>query len=618
LRQGFSLGSNTTIVEVSAPSIVAALLPVLLLVLLVGCGSSSSPAVSTPQPPIPVAFQGKVVTGSRAIVGAAVEMYAAGSSGANSATRLLAIPATTDSNGAFTVTSGAYICASASAQVYFIATGGAVGSGGSANSALALMTAWGNCGDLTTSTTITINEVTTAAAAWSLTPFMEAMPQVASSSTNAAGLANAFLNARLLADASTGVSPAASLPSNLTVESAKLYSLANVLASCVGLSTAAACNNLFADVTASSQTLPTNTIDAALRIVANPGRNVSSIYQLGTTTYTGLTHPPNDWTITVVTTGGGMSGPTAVHIDSTGRAWVVNDPGIVSAFSVQGVPLFPSGLMADGAANDFGLTIDPSDNVWVTNGIAASISKFTKDGTRVSSTGGFSGGGVSYPIALASDAAGNIWVVDNGNGSVAKLSNDGTPLSPSNGYSGNGMFPFPVGVAIDANNMPWVAGQYSVAHLSSTGTLIQAAVCCGDLTGIAIDEADDAWVTDHSNSAVVHIAGASGTVLSTTANSGGLSDPYALAVDGAGNIWVVNSYNGTLTEIGGSASVSVGTALSPSSGYGLDAAMQSPEGIAIDASGNVWVTGYDDSRLVRFIGLAAPVKTPLISAPQVP
>jgi streptogramin lyase len=624
LAAGPSLNLNIAIDERAAPSKVAMLatvLAVLLCSLLTGCGSGIASVEETQQPPGAVSFQGKVVNGARPIVGATVEMYAAGSTGYGSvATPLLTVPIMTDSNGAFTVSTSAYTCPSASTQVYLLAHGGVVDSSGTSNNALALMTAWGSCGDLESSTTITINEVTTVAAVWSLAPFMVSMQQVGSSSTNEAGLANAFLNAGLLADVSTGASPSALLPANLQVESAKLYSLANVLASCVSSTGVTACNSLFAAVAGANETLPTNTIDAALRVVKNPGRNVSSLYQWGNATYAGLASAPSDWTMTVAATGGGMNNPTSVGIDSTGRAWVVNEPGIVSAFSVQGVPLFAAGLMADGTANDFGLTIDPADNVWVTNGEAGSISKFTKDGTRVSPAGGFSGGGVSYPIALASDAAGNIWVVDNGNSSVAKFSNDGTELSPSNGYTGGGAFFFPVTVAIDANNTPWIASQDGNAtHLSSTGTLINTVTCCAYPNGIAIDATGDAWVADHHADAVARIAGTSGMVLSITTKTGGLNDPYSLAADGAGNIWVVNNTDaGTLTEIGGSASASVGTALSPSFGYGLDAAMQSPYGIAIDASGNLWVSSFIDSRLVRFLGLAAPVKTPLTSVPQLP
>jgi DNA-binding beta-propeller fold protein YncE len=41
-------------------------------------------------------------------------------------------------------------------------------------------------------------------------------------------------------------------------------------------------------------------------------------------------------------------------------------------------------------------------------------------------------------------------------------------------------------------------------------------------------------------------------------------------------------------------------------------------GIAVDASGNLWVTNFGDDTLTEFVGIAAPVKTPLLGPPQAP
>ncbi len=68
--------------------------------------------------------------------------------------------------------------------------------------------------------------------------------------------------------------------------------------------------------------------------------------------------------------------------------------------------------------------------------------------------------------------------------------------------------------------------------------------------------------------------------------------------------------------------------LSPRGGF-TSAALQHLTAVQIDASGNVWVTnnirtsgGGNGSTggdgLVEFVGLAAPVKTPLIGPPQRP
>jgi hypothetical protein len=53
--------------------------------------------------------------------------------------------------------------------------------------------------------------------------------------TNPFGLRNAFAIARNLAKAGAGLAPGASLLSGPDTESAKLYTLANLIASCVNL-----------------------------------------------------------------------------------------------------------------------------------------------------------------------------------------------------------------------------------------------------------------------------------------------------------------------------------------------------------------------------------------------
>jgi DNA-binding beta-propeller fold protein YncE len=69
---------------------------------------------------------------------------------------------------------------------------------------------------------------------------------------------------------------------------------------------------------------------------------------------------------------------------------------------------------------------------------------------------------------------------------------------------------------------------------------------------------------------------------------------------------------GTVSEFNSS-----GTAISPSGGF-QGGSMNDPIGIAIDASGNVWVSNDFDASITQLIGAAAPVKTPLIGLPTLP
>jgi hypothetical protein len=84
---------------------------------------------------------------------------------------------------------------------------------------------------------------------------------------------------------------------------------------------------------------------------------------------------------------------------------------------------------------------------------------------------------------------------------------------------------------------------------------------------------------------------------------------------------VTNFLSNSLSELSGATSSAVstpGTLLSPSTGFGADASILQPYGLAIDASGNIWLSNFGNSTLTEFLGVAVPVKTPLVGPPQQP
>ena len=257
------------------------------LAFLTGCGIGPlAPPAATPGP----ALSGTVFGGAQPIIGATVKIYAVGNAGNGSAaTDILTGPlgtspnayATTDGSGAFHINSD-YACPSAApgTPIYIVAIGGNPGITPSVNNtAIALVAAYGPCNTLSSSQHIVINEATTAAAAWALAPFATSITGIGASSTNLTGITNAFLFANQLVETTTGYAPGTALPTGAITESAKLYSLANVLASCVNSNgTDTHCSGLFTDVTPAGGTKPTDTFAAALSVVQNPGNNVSNIY----------------------------------------------------------------------------------------------------------------------------------------------------------------------------------------------------------------------------------------------------------------------------------------------------------------------------------------------------
>ncbi len=594
--------------------------------LLSGCGASTFSTASSAGS----AITGKVFGGQQPISGAVISLYAAGVSASGpgtGASSLLASQVVTDAYGDFSITKD-YICPSSSTQVYIVARGGDPGIPGFANNpASVLMAPLGDCGNLSPATSITINEVTTAASAWALAQFAPAtLPSGAifgASSTNATGLRNAFLVANNLVNVATGLPLGAGLPPGSLIEASKLNTLADILAVCVNSDGRVACGHLFA--ASNDGTNPTNTLDAALAIVRNPASNVAAVFNAGNAQgpfQPTLPSTPNDWTMTISYVGGGLYEPTAIGIDSTGSIWAADYlGGHASKLSAAGIPASAGGFADPRLNESYGLAIDPTDAAWITveespgiNSGYGSITKFSSSGTLLSGNG-YTAGNIYYPYSLAADSNGNIWVGDYGHpGSAATLlASDGTALSGANGYAGQIIFP--LGVALDGNHNAWFAASQAAGEVAPKGGT-NVFNCCRSAVGIALDPAANVWIADYTANALVEL-NAAGGVAQTVTGIGGLAHPQGITTDAAGHVWATNYRLNTVTGLTGGSSAA---ALSPSTGFGVDPGLSEPFAIAVDASGNLWVSNQDPSysSLTEFVGLAAPTKTPRLGLPVAP
>ena len=617
-----------------------------------GCGMGTNAAPD----PVALTVNGRVHGGQQAVVGAQIQLYVAGNAGNGSASSpLLNTTVTSGTNGSFSIT-GDYSCPSATAQVYLVATQGnpGLGSGGN-NPALAMMAPLGACGNLSPTQFIWINEVTTVAAAWALAPFTKDISDIGASSTNTTGLANAFLNAQLIANTATGT--VATLPSNLTTEPGKIYALADAVASCINSDGTTGCSPLFTAATPSGGSAPTNTWDAVVNIVKNPANNVGGVFTaIGPQPpfATTLTKAPNDWTLSLTVTGGGMAAagsnnnppdesPEALGIDSQGNVWVGDHSGIVSAFSPQGTPLSSTGFGSANAVEAYGLAIDASDNVWLTlaeyashNGSKGSIEELSgvSSGSALGTPTIFTDNSLDYPYAVAIDSNGTLFMA---NYYVAGSATNLTSFNPAtdtfSAIATPAHFGFSVALAADNAHGVWItsgSGDLSLLHTDASGNSVFSTDCCGTTDAVAVDSAGEAWVADtqnnstNSGSGAVTVFANDGTTVQGFLTGGGITNPSHIAIDAAQNVWISNLHTGirgateSFSELAGSNSSSPGAAISPSTGYGLDGGLVSPYSLAVDPSGNIWVSNTGSQSLVMFYGMAAPTKTPMPVTPLAP
>lgn len=435
---------------------------------LAGCGGvDSNTPVNTPVTVSGLTLHGTVHGGQQPVNGTTMQLYAAGSTGYGSAftytsgTSLLGTHVVkTDINGGFNIT-GDYTCPTATTEVYLVATGGSPGPTAPANNNIALMAALGPCGLLSGSTNVVVNEITTVASVWALSPFMTGIANIGTSSTNAQGLTNAFATVNELTNISTGSVSGPALPAGASLSGtmvAKINTLADLLAACVNSGGGVAgdgsgCGLLFTAAKVSG-VAPTDTITAALNIAQHPNANtsVASTVNGSAPFQPALTSAPSDFGLVITYTGGGISAPKGIATDASGNVWVANsgsssvtklDALGVTTTDTTGYLSGTTGYKMGSLNAPVGLAIDLSGNAWVTNG-NSTVTEIAANGLTDTL---FSGGSMSSPSGVAIDASSNVWVANSGGGGSITEITPGTTASYSN-YTGFGVTA-PTAIAIN-------------------------------------------------------------------------------------------------------------------------------------------------------------------------
>jgi len=287
---------------------------------------------------------------------------------------------------------------------------------------------------------------------------------------------------------------------------------------------------------------------------------------------------------------GGISGAYSVAIDASGNAWVGNLNGnTVTEYSPAGLALSGASGYAVGPAPR-SIAFDKNGNVWVAN--SASTNTTLSSVSELNSTTGaningspFTGGGLDEPLSIALDEAGNAWV-----GNYASLSGFATEISSTGtvtGYTNPGpLYSIePVGVAIDSSGNRWFEDDYGSNNYGYYLT---------EMTGSGTGFVDNTYSTGPEP----------------------LFQANGIAIDGSGNVFVTTFGSGTNANYSnwiGEYS-SGGASLTPVGGFhDATSGCENATGLAIDGSGNVWVSCSSPSSVMQYVGLATPVVTPLVA-----
>jgi len=497
-----------------------------------------------------------------------------------------------------------------------------------------LAAALGNCGSLSSSTFITINEVTTAATAYALgqyfTPAVGGLSSADSfgarnTTQSQTGIANAMATVPNLVTIATGTAvTSATLPSTLTgsitawsiATNVATFTAANTLAAgdqvtLSGFGTSTFFNGLA--VTVLSTGLSSTQFEASVTH-ANGSATESGAFGTGSVTATPESTKLNtiaDILAACVNSAGGSSG------DGTNCGKLFRDvtptSGATPTDTLQAavyMSLNPTSNNATGSTANltelYGLV--GAGGTPFNSTVSAQPTDWTIGIQYTSSTV------LSFPQNLAIDAGGDVWII-NANSktdNLAELSPTGSPMiiaaaTTTQQYRSD---------AIDTNGNVWFTtstAPSSTFEYKTSGTFTSSTSYSSGYA-VAIDGSNDVFVGRNSSTACSTTATGEFTADSLTSLTSfgcpaNTADTFAyMAVDASNNLWITNAAgsggSGYITEVTGVPSAVTYTAIT--GGSGGAPAFGEPFGVAVGAGGtNIWIANATGNNLSEMTSATA-------------
>lgn len=294
----------------------------------------------------------------------------------------------------------------------------------------------------------------------------------------------------------------------------------------------------------------------------------------------------------------------------------------------------PVSVAADGSGNLYIADLDNQRIRFVNTGTkAVTVAGVTVQPGAIATvagagTQGYSGDGgpatqaqLNNPNGVVVDAAGNLYIADTDNQRIRVVNTGSKPVTlasvtvqPGNiatlagtgkkGYGGDGGSPlgaefhFPIGLAVDASGNLYIADTNNdVIRVVSTGT---AAIT---VAGRAIQPGSIATIAG-TGSYDYEGNGLAATNDGIAATNAPIYDPVGVAVDGSGNIYVTDTYNQRIRLVNSAGIIDTvaGTGIYGDSGNDMPAKsafLAYPYGIRLDSAGNIYFADSGNHRICR-------------------
>ncbi|MCX6887774.1 MAG: putative Ig domain-containing protein, partial [Verrucomicrobia bacterium] len=345
------------------------------------------------------------------------------------------------------------------------------------------------------------------------------------------------------------------------------------------------------------------------------------------------------WTISLTTppVGTNLYNVTFTATDA-GNYNTVTGSVSVAVVSAPSVTTLAASLIASNCAT-LGASINPGGSADLFFQYGRSTNLAVVVSTLAGSTSGFADGTgaaahFNSPYAVAVDASGNVYVADSLNNRIRKVAPAGsvTTLAGSgiagsaDGVGAAAKFNFPQGVAVDAAGNVYVAdgGTHCIRKVTPEGVVTTlagsgapgfangtgAAVQFNAPNGVAVDSSGNIYVADMGNNRIRKVTPEGVATTLAGLGTSGFADgpaataqfrsPYGVAVDASGNVYVADSFNNRIRKVTTNGVVST---LAGSGTYGFAdgsgavARFSAPFGVAVDAGGNVYVADYLGNRI---------------------
>ena len=346
--------------------------------------------------------------------------------------------------------------------------------------------------------------------------------------------------------------------------------------------------------------------------------------------------------------------PNGVAVDASGNIYVadannnkirkITSTGIVSTFAGSGIAGATDGNSIAASFNSpFGIAIDALNNVYVADAGNNKIRKITSTGIVSTFAGSGAAGAVdgtgatasfNNPYGIAIDASGNVYVADFSNHKIRKITSIGIVSTfagsgTAGAINGTGMaasFNNPSGVAVDASGNVYVAdlNNNKIRKITSTGIVSTfagsgsagavdgtgATASFNSPNGLAVDASSNIYVTDFNNFKIRKIT--STGIVSTFAGSGAIGAIdgtagvasfnyiFGATVDASSNVYIADAGNNKIRKITSTGVVSTfagSNSIGAIDGTGVSASFKTPNGLAVDASGNIYVADQGNNKI---------------------